>query len=102
MKNGLQRDLDNIRERVAALAAQVQRAIDNSLQAVKTGNERLAYRTILEDARINRDHRELNKQCYRFIALHLPSAGPLRLIEAIVRTNIQFERLGDYAVTICR
>ena len=98
----LQKDLDNIRERVAALAQDAERAVANSLQAVQTGNEKLAYTTILEDGRINRAHRELNKHCYRFIALHLPSAGPLRLIEAIVRANIQFERLGDYAVTISR
>lgn len=98
----LQRDLDSIREQTAGLAADAERAVANSLQAVKTGNEKLAYMTILEDGKINRAHRELNKQCYRFIALHLPSAGPLRLIEAIVRTSIQLERLGDYAVTICR
>lgn len=98
----LQRDLDNIRKQVGALASDAERAIANALQAVQTGNERLAYKTILEDGRINRAHRELNKQCYRFIALHLPSATPLRLIEAVVRVNIQFERLGDYAVTMCR
>ena len=98
----LQKDLDNIREHVAALARDAEHAVANSLQAVRTGNEKLAYTTILEDGRINRAHRELNKQCYRFIALHLPSAGPLRLIEAIVRVNIQYERLGDYAVTISR
>lgn len=98
----LQKDLDNIRAQAATIAGEAQRAISNALQAVQSGNEKLAYSTILGDARINRAHRELNKQCYRFIALHLPSAGPLRLIEALVRANIQFERLGDYAVTICR
>ena len=98
----LQRDLDNIRKQAAALAGDAEQAVANALQAVQTGNSKLAYNTILGDGRINRAHRELNKQCYRFIALHLPSAGPLRLIEALVRANIQFERLGDYAVTICR
>ena len=98
----LQQDLDNIRAQAVALAGDAEQAIANALQAAQTGNEKLAYSTILGDARINRAHRALNKQCYRFIALHLPSAGPLRLIEALVRANIQFERLGDYAVTICR
>ncbi len=92
----LQQDLDNIRAQASALAGDAEQAIANALQAVQTGNEKLAYTTILGDARINRAHRTLNKQCYRFIALHLPSAGPLRLIEALVRANIQFERLGDF------
>jgi phosphate transport system protein len=98
----LQKDLDKIHAQAAALASDAEKAITNALQAVQTGNTKLAYTTILEDSRINRAHRELNKQCYRFIALHLPSAGPLRFIEALVRANIQYERLGDYAVTICR
>lgn len=98
----LQQDLDKIKAQATALAGDAEQAITNALQAVQTGNEKLAYSTILGDGRINRAHRELNKQCYRFIALHLPSAGPLRLIEALVRVNIQYERLGDYAVTICR
>ena len=83
----LQRDLDDIRRQVATLAADAERAIADAVQAVQTGNEKLAYNTILADGRINRAHRNLNQQCYRFIALHLPSAGPLRLIEAIPRLD---------------
>ncbi|MBS1270283.1 MAG: Phosphate-specific transport system accessory protein PhoU [Gammaproteobacteria bacterium] len=98
----LQQDLDNIQRRVGALARDAEQAVANSLQAVKTGSRKLAYRTILEDGKINRAHTELNKACFRFIAVHLPSAGPLRLVESVVRTSIQLERLGDYAVTISR
>lgn len=98
----LQRDLDDIHARFGAIAARVERAIADALRTVLTGDEDLAYRTILNDERINRDVRELDRLCHKFVAVHLPSAGPLRRMSSVIRTNIQLERLGDYAVIICR
>ena len=98
----LEHDLTEIRERSAAVIDHVQEAIQNSMRAVLSGNDKLAYLTILGDARINRLVRELDKRCHAFNAVHLPSAGHLRLISSIIRTNLQLERIGDYAVTISR
>lgn len=98
----LEADLTQIRERLSAIADRVQEACQNSVRAVLTGNNRLAYLTILGDAPINRMVRELDKVCHAFIAVHLPSAGHLRLVSSIIRINLQLERIGDYAVTIGR
>ena len=98
----LEHDLTEISERSSALIAHVEEAIQNSVRAVLTGNEKLAYLTILGDARINRLVHELDKRCHAFNAVHLPSAGHLRHISSIIRTNLQLERIGDYAVTISR
>ena len=98
----LQHDLDDIHARFAKVAARVEQAIEDALRTVLTGDEDLAYRTILSDERINREVRELDRLCHKFVAVHLPSAGPLRRMSSVIRTNIQLERLGDYAVIICR
>ena len=98
----LQRDLDDIHARFARIAAEVEQAIADALRTVLAGDEDLAYRTILNDERINREVRELDRLCHKFVAVHLPSAGPLRRMSSVIRTNIQLERLGDYAVIICR
>lgn len=98
----LENDLTNLRERVATLAQQVEQAVENSLHAVATGNEKRAYLTILRDGRINNAHRQIDKACYRFIAQHLPSGSHLRLVSSAIRTALQLERIGDYAVTISR
>ena len=98
----LQHDLDAIHTRFARIAARVEKAIGDALRTVLTGDEDLAYRTILDDERINREVRELDRLCHKFVAIHLPSAGPLRRMSSVIRTNIQLERLGDYAVIICR
>ncbi len=98
----LEKDLNRIREHLAALGNDVETAIKNAVHALLTGNTKLTYATILGDHPINRASRALDKLCHGFIALHLPSAGHLRIISATLRANIALERIGDYAVTICR
>ena len=98
----VERDLKELRDRVGSLATQVSTALENALRALLGGNRELAYATVLGDLPINRAFREIDKLCHRFIALHLPSGGHLRLISSIIRANIELERIGDYAVTISR
>lgn len=98
----LQRDLDQIRDLLATLSDRVEQSLESAVQVVFSGNEELAYRTILGDAAVNRTSRELDRLCHAFVALHLPSAGHLRRISSTMRVNLQLERIGDYAVTISR
>jgi len=98
----LEKDLENIRGEVSDLATQVKQAVKNSIHALLTANQDLASATILGDGPINRKMREIDTLCHRFIAVHLPSAGHLRLMSSVIRINIILERIGDYAVTISR
>jgi len=98
----LEKDLENIRGEVSDLATRVKQAVKNSIHALLTANQDLASATILGDGPINRKMREIDTLCHRFIAVHLPSAGHLRLMSSVIRINIILERIGDYAVTISR
>jgi phosphate transport system protein len=98
----LEHDLKNIQEQVKTIAEQVDDALHGAVHALLTGNHKLAYSTILGDGPINRAVRALDRSCHAFIAVHLPSAGHLRFMSAVIRVNIELERIGDYAVTICR
>jgi len=98
----LDKDLGEIRARVRALSDLAQQALLNALQSLRSGNRKLAYVTILGDARINTQMRSVEALCHRFIARHLPSAGHLRYCSSVIRAALQLERLGDYAVTIAR
>ena len=98
----LEKDLNVIREAVSALASNVLQAIENAVQALMQGDEELAHETVFGDHPINRDSRHLDWLCHAFIARHLPSAGHLRFMSAVIRTNVALERIGDYAVTIVR
>lgn len=102
LEERLQRDLDEIRGELANQSALVQAAITNSIKVVQTGDRELAYATVLNDHPINRNMRRIDRLCHSFIAVHLPSAGPLRQLSSAMRVNIELERIGDYAVTIAR
>ncbi len=98
----LEKDLEHIRGEVSDLATRVKEAVRNSVHALLTANQELASATILGDGPINRKMRAIDTLCHRFIAVHLPSAGHLRLMSSVIRINIILERIGDYAVTISR
>ena len=98
----LQADIESIRHRVAEVASRVEKAQKRAASALLTGNRELAYETILGDLPINREVRAIDSACHAFVARHLPSAGILRFISSVLRLDIELERIGDYAVTICR
>lgn len=98
----LEHDLDCISRDLSTIADQVQDALRSAVHALLSGDRKQAYACILGDLPINRAVRKLDRDCHGFIAIHLPSAGHLRWISAVMRVNSGLERIGDYAVTICR
>ena len=102
LEERLERDLEEIRDRVAIMADDVDGAITDAIYAFQHGDSTLANNIVLKDLPINRSSRKIDKLCHAFIALHLPSAGHLRLLSSVIRANIILERIGDYAVTIAR
>jgi phosphate transport system protein len=84
------------------MARDVKQGVSDAIRALQTGNHELAAGTILNDHPINRTMREIDRLCHAFIAVHLPTAGHLRMLSSAIRANIALERIGDYAVTIAR
>jgi len=95
-------DLNQIREWVWKIGQDVEIALKNSKKTIVLRDEALAYSTVLGDQPINRDSRECDRLCHMFIARYLPGAGILREMASTIRVNVALERVGDYAVTICR
>jgi len=98
----LEHDLSAIRERIAEIASRVEAAIEGAVRALLQRDRILAAEIILGDLRINRATREVDRLCHAFVALHMPSAGHLRYVSAVMRLSVAVERIGDYAVTIAR
>ena len=98
----LEKDLAHIREKLAALAISVQTGLADAGGALLTADAARAYTVVLGDHPINRASRELDRICHGFFAVHLPGAGHLRFVSAVMRVNLELERIGDYAVNICR
>jgi len=95
-------DLNHIREWVWKIGQDVEVALKNAKKTIILRDQELAYATVLGDQPINRESRECDRLCHTFIARYLPGAGILREMASTIRVNVALERVGDYAVTICR
>lgn len=98
----LESDLGQIQDQLRELGASLETALRQSVRALLTANRDLAWDTILQDQAVNRRVTEIDRLCHAFVARHLPSARHLRFVSSVLRINISLERVGDYAVTICR
>jgi len=98
----LQADLNLIRHRAGALAEGVRGAVSGAVNALIAGDSGAMYDLILGDGAYNRETRGIDAACHAFVARHVPAAGHLRFVSSVLRMTISIERIGDYAVTICR
>jgi phosphate transport system protein len=98
----LEEHLSAIRDRVRAVANEIELGLENAVLATLTLDRQLASQVVLGDKLINREIRDIDKMCHGFVARHLPSAGQLRLVSSVLRLNVELERIGDYAVAIAR
>ena len=98
----LANDVSVVRDKVAEVGGLVDDALDKSVKSVLEGDANLATEVILDDHTVNRGFEAIDDMCHKFLALHLPTAGHLRLISSILRLNAELERIGDHAATIAR
>jgi phosphate transport system protein len=102
LEERMETDLNYIRDWLWKLGEDVESALTNAKRVLALRDSTLAYDIILCDHAINRDSRECDRLCHTFIARYLPGAGALREMASTIRINVILERVGDYAVTICR
>jgi phosphate transport system protein len=102
LEESLQRDIDQIREKVLEMAGLAEDALRTSLQALNDKSQQLAYSVILRDRYVDELEKELDHLCQKFFVRHHPAAGHLRFVYAVVKINNELERIGDYAESIAR
>ncbi|MEM1249175.1 MAG: PhoU domain-containing protein [Acidobacteriota bacterium] len=98
----LQEDVERIRGELGRIAEDVAEGLEAAVRSLLEGDRALAARVVLGDLPVNRAIRRLDAECHAFVARHLPSAGHLRFVSAVLRLSVSVERVGDYAVTLGR
>ncbi len=98
----LDADIRAIRNRLRRVATQVEDNLRHAVQAVLDLDMRLANETMIKDRVVNLRISELDHLCHLFVVRYLPSGSHLRFISAVLRLSVALERVGDYAVAICR
>ena len=94
--------LEDLRTRLARMAALVQGSVEQSIEAVFLLDVDLARRVIDADRKIDEEEVRVEQAAIGLLALHQPAAGDLRLITTVIKVNSDYERIADCAVNIAQ
>jgi phosphate transport system protein len=94
--------LEDLKDRMARMTAQVQQSAEQSVQSVLFADAILARQVCEMDKQIDKEEVEIEKGAIDLLALYQPAAGDLRLIATIIKANSDFERIADCAVNIAQ
>ncbi len=102
MRVTLQEDLDSINANLLEEGQLVLRALRGSLNALGEADAELADEVIAFDDEIDNRYTSIEQGIEVLLARQTPVAVDLRLVLAMLHTNLHLERMGDYCVTIAK
>jgi phosphate transport system protein len=94
--------LQEIRGEILMMGSMAARSIEQSVEALKRRDSRLARQVIESDHAIDDKHYELEERTLTVIATQQPMAGDLRGLAASLFIVGELERMGDYAEGIAK
>jgi phosphate transport system protein len=95
-------ELEAAESRLLDEGRQVRRQLERVMEALQTRDELLAKEVIAEDDRIDDYYLATQARVLNLLALQAPVAGDLRLVSAILHSNVHVERMGDLCVNIAK
>ena len=89
--------LQELQDDVLAMGSMVDKAIERSLEALRSRDASLAQQVIAEDERIDAARFEIEEKAIRLIATQQPMAGDLRVLVTVLNVIVDLERMADHA-----
>jgi phosphate transport system protein len=102
MTRHIERQIDQLKQRVLIIGTLVEEAISKAITALINRDVPLAQRVIESDAEIDRMEVEVEEECLKILALYQPVAADLRYVVAALKMNNDLERMGDLAKNIAK
>ena len=94
--------LQEVEDDVSTMGKMVVKAIERSIEALRSRDSTLAHQIISDDAQINKQRFSIEEKCIGLIATQQPMASDLRIIVAVLNILTELERVGDYAEGIAK
>ena len=88
-------DIEHVRSSVLEMGGLIESQLDKAITALRDSNIALAEEVVAIDAKVNRYDVTIDEGCTRIFALRAPAAGDLRLVQTVLRTTTDLERIGD-------
>jgi phosphate transport system protein len=102
IRAGFHRQLREIQDDILVMGSMSEKALSNSVTALKDRDLASARSIVSDDVSINRKRFEIEEKCIKLIATQQPMAGDLRIIISVLSILTELERIGDYAAGIAR
>jgi len=102
MGRHIERQIENLKEKILRVGTLVEEAISKSITAVINRDTALAQRVQASDEQIDRMEVEVEEECLKILALYQPVAADLRFVVAALKINNDLERMGDLAKNIAK
>jgi phosphate transport system protein len=93
-------ELLELNKKILEMSAEVEKAIGNSVTALRELSRKKAGAVIKDDDRIDKIDLEIEEKCLNLIALYQPAATDLRFIVMSMKIATDLERIADLAVDI--
>jgi phosphate transport system protein len=97
-----QEELDQLEATLQEEGALVLRVLRGALNALAQRDVELADEVIAFDDDVDKRYVEIEETIQSLLARQTPVATDLRLVLAMLHTNLHLERMADYAVTIAK
>src|SRR5215210_4543484 len=98
----LDRELDNLRDRVLLLGGETETALQRAMYALAERDSATAREVLAGDDEIDRLELEIDRLCVDTIALRQPAARDLRFVISVAKITPLLERIADHACNIAR
>lgn len=95
-------ELEAAESRLMAEGRLVRKQLERVLQALRERSDELAREVIAEDDQVDDVYLATQSRVLNLLALQAPVAGDLRLVSAILHSNMHVERMGDLCVNIAK
>ena len=101
-REDFERNLKDVEDDVVQLSSIVEKAIFQSIEALKERDINASQKVVDDDDVIDEKQQAIEDRCIDLIALEAPMAGDLRVLIAAMMVANELERMGDYAEGIAK
>lgn len=91
----MEKDIHELRALVLTMAGYVEESVDTSMKALVLRDKSLLEQILRIEIEVNSLHKKIDGVCFRILACQSPVASYLRLVFAIIKINVDLERMGD-------
>jgi phosphate transport system protein len=95
-------ELEQLEVDIQSMGELAEAAVAHAVEALVGRDERLAESVIEGDDAIDERYLSVESRTLQVLALQTPVAGDLRLMSALLHTNLHLERIGDQAVNVAK